>query len=96
MEHPRPPTTSAANEDGVDHTTVKPRLMRNHKGSAGVTTTRVNQAYLPLLVRDSIAVLLLRGVQPSEQSLALQTHLLSQSAEPLVPAIPVSFSFRSK
>uniref|UniRef100_A0A0X3PL75 Proteasome activator complex subunit 4A n=1 Tax=Schistocephalus solidus TaxID=70667 RepID=A0A0X3PL75_SCHSO len=48
----------------------------------------VLRRYLPLLVRDSIAVLLLRGVQPSEQSLALQTHLLSQSAEPLVPAIP--------
>ncbi|KAL7062278.1 hypothetical protein AAHC03_01850 [Spirometra sp. Aus1] len=48
----------------------------------------VLRRYLPLLVRDSIAVLFLRGVQPSEQSLALQTHLLSQSAEPLVPATP--------
>ncbi|KAM3172488.1 hypothetical protein ACTXT7_014424 [Hymenolepis weldensis] len=42
--------------------------------------------YLPLLVRDLMAVLMLKGVYPSAASFALQNELLSKAAERITPA----------
>ncbi|KAM7540871.1 hypothetical protein Aperf_G00000027912 [Anoplocephala perfoliata] len=42
--------------------------------------------YLPLLVRDWMSVLLLKGFLPSEASFALQDHLISIAIERLTPA----------
>ncbi|VDL57968.1 unnamed protein product [Hymenolepis diminuta] len=49
----------------------------------------VTSLYLPLLVRDFMAVLLLKDVLPSAASFALQNELLSKAAERITPATEV-------
>nr|CDS29302.1 Proteasome activator complex subunit 4 [Hymenolepis microstoma] len=46
----------------------------------------IMKRYLPLLVRDVMADLLLKGVRPSEASFALQDDLLSKAPEKITPA----------
>ncbi|VDO05091.1 unnamed protein product [Rodentolepis nana] len=46
----------------------------------------IMKRYLPLLVRDVMADLLLKGVQPSAASFALQDDLLSKAPENITPA----------
>ncbi|KAL5111201.1 Proteasome activator complex subunit 4 [Taenia crassiceps] len=48
----------------------------------------VMRRFLPLLVRDSLTVLVLKGVVPSEKSFALQNDLLANAVEKLSPVTP--------
>ncbi|KAL5961925.1 Proteasome activator complex subunit 4A [Taenia solium] len=48
----------------------------------------VMRRFLPLLVRDSLTVLVLKGFVPSEKSFALQNDLLADAVEKLTPVTP--------
>nr|CDS15427.1 Proteasome activator complex subunit 4 [Echinococcus granulosus] len=48
----------------------------------------VMRRFLPLLVRDSLTVLVLKGVVPSKKSFALQNDLLANAVEKLTPVTP--------
>uniref|UniRef100_A0A5K3FBT1 BLM10_mid domain-containing protein n=1 Tax=Mesocestoides corti TaxID=53468 RepID=A0A5K3FBT1_MESCO len=55
---------------------------------AAVGQDFVMRRFIPLLVRDSIAMLLIRGIQPSAQCFALQSKFLASAADHLTPATP--------